>query len=93
MRGAIPDLFSPEEKHQLNEVVHKHLMQKEGGKLSEMTPSELYEIFVEISRVKFHIILTFNHDDGPAKRLLRKHKSILNAATQINLRVSQYIIQ
>ena len=72
-------------------MVHKHLMQKEGGKLSEMTPSELYEIFVEISRVKFHIILTFNHEDSQAKRLLRKHKSILNAATQINLRVSHLL--
>ena len=80
-------MFSQEEKHQLNEVVHKYLMQKEGGKLSEMTPSELYEIFVDISRQKFHIILTFNHDNVDAKRLLRKHKSILNSATQINLRV------
>ena len=82
-------------------------MQKEGGKISEMTPSgefllvhssrpynyisldfsELYEIFVEISRVKFHVLLTYNYDDKEAKRLLRMHKSILCASTQINLKV------
>lgn len=85
-RGEIPDLFSQEEKHQLNEVVHKHLMKQEGGKLSEKTPAELYEIFVEISRVKIHVLLTYNYDEEPAKKLLRQHKSILTAATIINLR-------
>ena len=52
--------------------------------------SELYEIFVEISRVKFHVLLTYNYDDKEAKRLLRMHKSILCASTQINLKVTHY---
>ena len=62
-------------------------MKKEGGKLSEMTPSELYEIFVDISRVKFHVILTYNYDDTAATRVLRTHKSVFSTATQINLKV------
>ena len=85
-RGEIPDLFSEEEKHQLNEVVHKYLMKMEGGKVSEMTPSALYEIFIEISRVKIHIIINYNHNDENAKRMLRMHKSILTESTQLNLK-------
>ena len=85
-RGEIPDLFSDDEKHQLNEVVHKYLMKIEGGKVSEMTPSALYEIFIEISRVKIHIIINYNYNDENAKRMLRMHKSILTEATQLNLR-------
>ena len=42
---------------------------------------------MEISRVKFHVLLTYNYDDKDAKRLLRMHKSILCGATQINLKV------
>lgn len=85
-RGEIPDLFSQEEKHQLNEVVHKFLMKREGGKLSEKTPSELYEIFVEISKVKIHVLLNYNYDNKKAIKMLRTHKSILSNATIINLR-------
>ena len=85
-RGEIPDLFSEEEKHQLNEVVHKYLMKVEGGKVSEMTPSALYEIFIDISRVKIHVIINYDHNDEDAKRMLRMHKSIFTESTQLNLK-------
>ena len=61
-------------------------MKREGGKLSEKTPSELYEIFVEISKVKIHVLLNYNYDNKKAIKMLRTHKSILSNATIINLR-------
>lgn len=62
-------------------------MQKEGGRVSEMTPSALYELFVEIARVKLHLLVSYNHDDDEAKRMIRMHKSITNESTHINLKV------
>ena len=38
-------------------------MKVEGGKVSEMTPSALYEIFIDISRVKIHVIINYDHND------------------------------
>ncbi len=90
-RGEVPGLFSLEEKHQLNEFVHKHLMKEGGGKVSEMTPSALYEIFIEISRSKLHIVITYNYNHPQIGRMLRKHKSILNEATQLNLKVNIFL--
>jgi hypothetical protein len=70
----------------LNEFVHKYLMREGGGKVSELTPSALYEIFIEISRTKMHLIVSYNYDNEGARRMLRMHKSILDESTQLNLK-------
>ena len=71
------------------QFVHKHLMEVGGGKVSELTPTALYEIFIELCRTKLHIIISYNIQDENMLKLIRKHKAILNASVQCILKVSE----
>ena len=62
-------------------------MEMGGGKVSELTPTALYEIFVELCRTKLHIIISYNTLDERMLKLLRKHKAILNASVHCILKV------
>jgi len=62
-------------------------MEVGGGKVSELTPTALYEIFVELCRTKLHIIISYNTQDESMLQLIRKHKAILNASVQCILKV------
>jgi hypothetical protein len=70
------------------QFVHKHLMEVGGGKVSELTPTALYEIFIELCRTKLHIIISYNTQDEAMLKLLRKHKAVLNASVQCILKVT-----
>ena len=62
-------------------------MEMGGGKVSELTPTALYEIFVELCRTKLHIIISYNYQNEEMLKLLRKHKAILNASVHCILKV------
>jgi hypothetical protein len=64
-------------------------MEVGGGKVSELTPTALYEIFVELCRTKLHIIISYNTQDESMLQLIRKHKAILNASVQCILKVGK----
>jgi hypothetical protein len=60
-------------------------------KVSELTPTALYEIFVELCRTKLHIVISYNTQDEKMLKLLRKHKAILNASVQCILKVLKWL--
>jgi len=65
-------------------------MEVGGGKVSELTPAALYEIFVELCRSKLHIIISYDAKDEKIIKMLRKHKAILNSAVHCRLKVGPF---
>ena len=73
--------------------MHKHLFATGEGKVSELTPAAIYEIFIDLCKERLHLVISF--DGGDSKdiaHLLRKHKAIRSACTEINFRVSVFFV-
>ena len=81
------DSFFYHSHHFTFQFVHKHLMEMGGGIVSELTPTALYEIFVQLCRTKLHMIISYNTLDEKMLKILRKHKAILNSSVHCILKV------
>lgn len=56
--------------------------------ISELTPSAIYEIFIELCREKLHLVISFNaRDSYQVSSLLRTYRSLLTSSVQIVFRV------
>lgn len=89
-RGEVSGLFTTKEKHQINEFVHKYLFAKEEGKVNELTPAAIYQIFIDLCKEKLHVVISFNVGEGSRiSKIFRKHKSIMSVSTEVNFRVSR----
>ena len=86
-RGKVFNLFTLEERHELNESVHTHLL-GDGLSLSganyDLSPTALYEIFVSICKKKLHLIIAYNSCDHAESELMFRMNFVLTkTATHI----------
>ncbi|XP_071745459.1 dynein axonemal heavy chain 12 [Lepeophtheirus salmonis] len=81
--GFIHDLFTTDEIHQINENVHKLMMENEnnGGKSNsppiDITPAILEKEFISNCEKKLHIMFIIDNDDTSVFEFLRSHRSIV----------------
>ena len=93
-RGEILDLFSLDERHELNEHVHQYMVEQSGtGVITELTPAALYEIFISICKRKLHVILCYDEGDRHALELFRERPCLIDTSVHFILRVKQQFIR
>ena len=87
-RGEVFNLFDLDERHELNEYVHQHLLRKStSGIISELSPDSMYEIFVSICKEKLHVVISYNAENESVAKVFRKHPVLVKNAVHIAVKV------
>ena len=116
IRGEVMDLFSVEDKHELNEVmtgclnvsslyerknsqvtavlwfvfqyVHQQMLNNAGNTIiTEVTPTALYERFIQMCRDKLHILVAYNSGEKKAESIFRESPAIVKSTVHIVFKV------
>ena len=81
-RGYVLDLFTVEERHELNESVHSHLLSESLSPSCnnyDLSPTALYEIFVNMCKRRLHLIISYNRRDSEAEFMFRMNNKMKEA--------------
>ncbi|KRX11121.1 P-loop containing nucleoside triphosphate hydrolase [Pseudocohnilembus persalinus] len=77
--SEVPNLFLPEEKAELVELVRKTI--KTGNNQQELTPNALYNQFIKKVSQNLHIVLAFSPIGGAFRTRVRMFPSLVNCCT------------
>lgn len=80
--GDIPNVFTAEEKGEINEAVLPALMIREKKtRLMEVNPLTLYAFFVSRCKELLHIIIAFSPIGSTFRNRIRSYTSLVNCCT------------
>ena len=77
--GEVPNLFPPDEKQEIFELMRADL--RASGKSTDLTPNQLFALFVEKCKTNLHILLCLSPIGNSFRVRLRKFPSLVNCCT------------
>ncbi|KAI8903374.1 dynein heavy chain, N-terminal region 2-domain-containing protein [Gorgonomyces haynaldii] len=77
--GEVPNLYAPDEKQELFELIRQDL--KQSGKAFEGTPTQMFGTFVDRCRENLHVCLAMSPVGEAFRVRLRKFPSLINCCT------------
>nr|KAJ3423148.1 Dynein heavy chain 7, axonemal [Polyrhizophydium stewartii] len=77
--GEVPNLYAPDEKQELFELIRNDL--KSSGKSFEGTPTYMFGVFVDRCRENLHVCLCMSPVGEAFRNRLRKFPSLINCCT------------
>ncbi|XP_075243127.1 dynein axonemal heavy chain 7-like isoform X3 [Convolutriloba macropyga] len=77
--GEIPNLFPPDEKHEIVELVREKAQQ--GNKQADFTTNELFSYFVSRVKTHLHVVVALSPIGEAFRNRLRKFPSLISCCT------------